>query len=98
MERGIPALISVHLCSSPAGFLSAFQADPAWHDGLVRTGPAGKPHLDLPGLLRAQARQLGLDPLKDGSVNLCTVCQPDLLWSYRRGDVKARQWGWVRLA
>lgn len=77
--------------------VEAFQADPAWHGGLVHPGPAGKPHLDLPGLLRAQAAQLGLDPTKDGSVNLCTMCQPELLWSYRRGDVKARQWGWVRL-
>lgn len=90
-------------CIGPCHFevgpevVAAFQADPAWHEGLVRTGASGKPHLDLPGLIRAQAHQLGLDPLKDGSVNLCTVCQPELLWSYRRGDVKARQWGWVRL-
>ncbi len=77
--------------------VAAFQRDPAWHARLVRMGPAGKPHLDLPGLLRAQGHELGLDPRQDGSVNLCTVCQPELLWSYRRGDVKARQWGWVRL-
>ena len=90
-------------CIGPCHFevgpevVAAFQADPAWHAGLIRTGPLAKPHLDLAGLLRAQALGLGLDPAKDGSVPLCTVCQPDLLWSYRRGDVKARQWGWVRL-
>lgn len=102
---GDPAELSWALgpCIQPCHFevgpevVTAFQGDPAWNQGLVRLGPFGKPHLDLPGLLRAQARQLGLDPPKDGSVNLCTVCQPDLLWSYRRGDVKARQWGWVRL-
>ena len=103
---GAPADLAwaVGPCIGPCHFevgpevVAAFQADPAWHKGLARTGPSGKPHLDLPGLIRAQAHQLGLDPLKDGSVPLCTLCQPELLWSYRRGDVKARQWGWVRLA
>ena len=77
--------------------IAAAQADPAWHPDLRREGPRGRPHLDLHGFLRAQALDLGLDPAKDGSVPLCTLCQRGLLWSYRGGDVKARQWGWVEL-
>ena len=62
-------------------------------------GPRGRPHLDLHGLLRAQALELGLDPARDGSLALCTVCHPELLYSYRRGDQPPalRQWGWVRI-
>jgi len=77
--------------------IAAANADAAWQDGLRSEGPRGKPHLDLHGFLRAQARDLGLDPAKDGSIPLCTMCQTDLLWSYRRGDTKARQWGWVEI-
>lgn len=77
--------------------IAAAKADAAWQDGLRAEGPRGKPHFDLHGFLRAQARDLSLDPAKDGSVPLCTMCQTDLLWSYRRGDTKARQWGWVEI-
>ena len=77
--------------------IAAAKADAAWHDGLRTKGPSGKPHLDLHGFLRAQARDLGLDLAKDGSIPLCTMCETDLLWSYRRGDTKARQWGWVEI-
>lgn len=77
--------------------IAAAKADAAWHEGLRREGPRGKPHLDLHGFLRAQARDLGMNPAKDGSVPLCTLCQRDLLFSYRGGDTKARQWGWVEI-
>jgi YfiH family protein len=77
--------------------IAAAKADPAWRDGLSAEGPRDRPHLDLHGFLRAQAEDLGLDLSKDGSIPLCTVCQTDLLWSYRRGDTKARQWGWVEI-
>ncbi len=77
--------------------VDAAKADPAWRADLRREGPRGRPHLDLHGFLRAQAADLGLDAAKDGSVPLCTLCQRDLLWSYRGGDTKARQWGWVEL-
>ena len=71
--------------------------DPAWHEDLVAKGLHGKAHLDLPGLLRAQGLHAGLNPANEGSVALCTVCQDNLLWSYRRGDHSQRQWGWIEI-
>jgi hypothetical protein len=78
--------------------IAAAQGDPAWHEGLAHPGPRGRPHLDLHGLLRAQALDLGCDPAKEGSVPRCTFSEPDLLWSYRRGDRERRQWGWIEIA
>ena len=77
--------------------IEAAMADPAWQDGLRSEGPRGRPHLDLPGFLKAQAADQGLDPAKDGSVGLCTLCRRELFWSYRGGDTKARQWGWIEI-
>jgi len=90
-------------CIQPCHFevggevIEAARQDPAWHEGLATHGASGKPHLDLHGLLRAQALSMGLDPVNDGSVPLCTICREDLLWSYRRGDLSDRQWGWISI-
>jgi len=91
-----PAIQRCHFEVGPE-VVEAAASDPAWHDLLISEGPNGRAHLDLPGFLGAQAMDLGLDPARDGSLNLCTVCQADLLWSYRRGDLEGRQWGWVEL-
>lgn len=91
-----PAIQACHFEVGPE-VIAAAQSDPAWHARLERQGPKGKPHLDLHGFLKAQAIDLGLHPHRDGSVNLCTLCQRDLLFSYRGGDVSARQWGWVEI-
>ncbi|NWJ39541.1 MAG: polyphenol oxidase family protein [Geothrix sp.] len=77
--------------------IEAARQDPAWRDDLQSAGPSGKAHLDLHGLLKAQALDLGLNPAKDGSMGLCTVCRPDLFHSYRRGDATGRQWGWIEI-
>lgn len=77
--------------------VAAARADPAWREDLAVPGPRGRPHLDLHGLLRAQALDLGLDPARDGSIPLCTVCREDLFFSYRRGDLEGRQWGLLEL-
>ncbi|MBS1766268.1 MAG: polyphenol oxidase family protein [Acidobacteria bacterium] len=77
--------------------IAAARVDRAWGEELRHEGPRGKPHLDLHGFLRAQAHDLGLDPAKDGSLPVCTLCQRDLLFSYRGGDTKARQWGWIEI-
>lgn len=91
-----PAIQACHFEVGPE-VLDVARQDPAWFEGLLRPGPRGRPHLDLHGFLRAQALDLGLDPAKDGSLPLCTLCQRELLWSYRAGDVAARQWGWIDL-
>jgi len=55
-------------CIQPCHFevgpevIEAARQDAAWREDLAQDGPAGKPHLDLHGLLRAQALDLGLDP------------------------------------
>ena len=91
-----PAILACHFEVGPE-VIAAARVDPAWREDLQAAGPSGKPHLDLHGFLRAQALHLGLDPARDGSVPLCTVCRPDLLYSYRSGDTTGRQWGWVEI-
>lgn len=91
-----PAIQRCHFEVGPE-VVQVARLDPAWRESLAKEGPAGKPHLDLHGFLKAQALDMGLSPEKDGSISLCTVCQRDLLWSYRCGDRTARQWGWVEI-
>jgi YfiH family protein len=91
-----PAILACHF-EVGEEVIDAAREDPAWREDLRADGPAGKPHLDLHGFLRAQARDLGLDSAREGSVALCTVCRPDLLYSFRRGDTTGRQWGWIEI-
>lgn len=91
-----PAILACHF-EVGEEVIDAARRDPAWRGELRHPGPMGKPHLDLHGFLKAQAADLGLDPAKDGTVALCTVCRPDLLWSWRRGDKSGRQWGWAEI-
>lgn len=77
--------------------VEAARRDPAWREDLAGPGPRGRAHLDLHGLLRAQAADLGLDPALEASVARCTLCERDLLYSYRGGDATGRQWGWIRI-
>jgi YfiH family protein len=91
-----PAILACHF-EVGEEVIGAAQLDPAWQENLRSLGPSGKPHLDLHGFLRAQAVDLGLNLTQDGSVALCTVCRPDLLYSYRRGETTGRQWGWIEI-
>lgn len=91
-----PAILACHFEVGPE-VVEAARKDPAWREDMALPGPNGRPHLDLHGLLRAQALAAGLDPGKDGSVAVCTYCSPELLYSYRRGEKRGRQWGWVRI-
>jgi len=77
--------------------VEAARKDPAWQEALASPGAKGKAWLDLHGLLRAQALDLGLDPAKDGSILRCTRCEPEVFFSFRNGDIEGRQWGWVRI-
>jgi YfiH family protein len=92
-----PAILKCHF-EVGEEVVAAARRDPAWREGLAEPGPRGRPHLDLHGLLRAQALDLGLDPARDGSVPVCTCCTPELLHSYRLGDRRGRQWGWLRIS
>lgn len=91
-----PAILACHFEVGDE-VIEAARQDAAWQDGLRIEGPSGKAHLDLHGFLRAQALDLGLDPEKEGTVALCTVCRPDLLYSYRGGETTGRQWGWIEI-
>jgi polyphenol oxidase len=90
---------SIQRCHFEVGeeVIQAAAQDPAWEASLRSLGPRGRPHLDLQGFLRRQALDLGLEATKDGSVDLCTVCEPDLLWSFRRNDGDDHQWGWIEI-
>ncbi|MCE1203565.1 MAG: polyphenol oxidase family protein [Holophagaceae bacterium] len=91
-----PAIQACHF-EVGAEVIEAARQDPAWREDLGTVGPGGRAHLDLHGFLKAQALDLGMAPEKDGSVGLCTMCRPDLLFSYRRGDTTGRQWGWIEI-
>lgn len=91
-----PAILTCHF-EVGEEVIEAARRDPAWQEGLRTMGTHGKPHLDLHGFLRAQALNLGLDLANDGSIALCTMCRPDLLYSYRRGEQTDRQWGWAEI-
>jgi YfiH family protein len=91
-----PAILACHF-EVGGEVIKAARQDAAWREDLRTVGPSGKPHLDLHGFLRAQASDLGLASAREGSVALCTVCRPDLLYSYRRGEMAGRQWGWIEI-
>lgn len=62
---------------------------PEWQRVAHITG-SSKALLDLRGLLRAQAEAHGVPPLHVHTVSLCTICNPELFYSYRReGTAKA---------
>ena len=57
-------------------------------------GPAGKPHLDLPGAARAQLRKAGVGDVV--VLPRCTRCDGTTLWSYRRdGKLAGRNLGFL---
>jgi YfiH family protein len=50
-------------------------------------GPAGKPHLDLPGAARLQLARAGVGDVV--VLPRCTRCDEETLWSYRREGKRA---------
>jgi len=89
----------IRICHFEVGpdVIEAARKDPAWREELAEPRPGGKFHFDLHGFLRAQAMDLGMDPAKDASVLRCTMCEPEFLFSYRRGDTEGRQWGLLEI-
>lgn len=92
-----PAILKCHF-EVGSEVIEAARQDPAWLEDLVEYRPEkNKFYLDLHGLLRVQAINIGLDPDKDGSIPLCTYCNPTLLNSYRRNNQCKRQCGWIKI-
>lgn len=62
---------------------------PDWH-AVARPVAENKAYLDLRAFVRRQALADGLRTDRIAMVNACTICQPDVFFSYRReGVVKA---------
>lgn len=51
---------------------------------VLTPGQRGRPHLDLAAVARHQLVAAGLAPTSIETIERCTRCQPDELWSYRR--------------
>ncbi|MEL7058851.1 MAG: polyphenol oxidase family protein [Acidobacteriota bacterium] len=65
----------------------ASQIAAASSDAVVRDGPRGRPHADLPRAVRWQLERAGVAEVRD--VGLCTHGRGDLLHSYRREGADA---------
>jgi hypothetical protein len=63
------------------------RAYPYWRE-ILDEATAGRGMLDLRRLNRRQMEEAGVDSAGIETVNLCTVCHPELFYSYRR-DGKA---------
>lgn len=59
----------------------------ASHDRVLSPGPSGRPHADLPGAVDRQLRSLGVEQIHH--LDVCTRCNPDAYWSYRRSGPRA---------
>ncbi len=94
MERFGACLASLHVAVGPSAGPCCYEVDKPVMDQLPRdvlgdstilrqTGP-GIGRLDLKKLVRWQAVSLGLAEDHIHAVDLCTICRPDLFFSYRR--------------
>lgn len=94
VERFDAGLASLHVAIGPSAGPCCYEIDtpvmnqmaPAVLDDstiLRRTGP-GTGRLDLKELIRWQAASLGIAGDHIHTVDLCTICRPDLFFSYRR--------------
>ncbi len=62
------------------------EAFPEWRS-VIKPSGAEKAHLDLRGLVRRQGLTDRLQAERIVTVNVCTICHPDLFFSYRREGV-----------
>lgn len=94
VERFDAGLASIHVAIGPSAGPCCYEIDtpvmnqmaPDVADDsaiLRRTGP-GTGRLDLKKLIRWQAASLGIAEDHIHTVDLCTICRPDLFFSYRR--------------
>ena len=66
--------------------LKPLQSYPFWKSVVRETGP-GRALLDLREFVRRQAQAAGVPPQHMWTVIHCTICRPDLFFSYRREGV-----------
>ena len=94
VERFDAVLASLHAAIGPSAGPCCYEVDAPVIDRLApdvpddstiltRTGP-GTGRLDLKGLIRRQAASAGIAEDHIHTVDLCTICRPDLFFSYRR--------------
>ena len=94
VERFDAGLASLHVAIGPSAGPCCYEVDSPVIDRLApdvsddstilrRTGP-GTGRLDLKELIRRQAVSLGIAADHIHTVDLCTICRPDLFFSYRR--------------
>lgn len=94
VERFDAGLASLHVAIGPSAGPCCYEVDtpvmnqlaPEVHDDstiLRRTVP-GAGRLDLKQLIRWQVLSLGIAEEHIHTVDLCTICRPDLFFSYRR--------------
>ena len=69
-------------CCYEVGEEVAEQVAAAARRDVVRPGPRGRPHLDLPGAVAAQLAAAGVSRVV--VVSACTRCESESLWSFRR--------------
>lgn len=82
-------------CCYEVGEEVAAQVAAASAPRVVRPGPAGKPHLDLPAAAAAQLAAAGVVDVR--RVEACTRCDAERWWSYRRdGGAAGRNVAMIR--
>jgi YfiH family protein len=77
-------------CIGPCSFEVKDDVAGKFNRKYVRTLPDGKQSVDLPACLAGQLRTAGLPEANIHVANLCTVCRPDLFYSFRRDGGKGR--------
>jgi purine-nucleoside/S-methyl-5'-thioadenosine phosphorylase / adenosine deaminase len=78
---------AIGACCYEVGDDVAAQVAAASSPAVILLGPAGRPHLDLHAAVRLQLSEAGVT--KTFSLPLCTRCEEEWLWSYRREGKKA---------
>jgi YfiH family protein len=99
---------SIHVAIGPSAGSCCYEVDdavlgplrsyPFWK-WVVRETVAGRALLDLREFIRRQTHAAGVPEQNMWTVSLCTICRPDLFYSYRReGVVKERMTSGVMLS
>jgi YfiH family protein len=85
---------AIGVCCYEVGEDVASQVVAASGPEIAVPGPAGRPHLDLPGAARRQLARAGVEDVI--VLPRCTRCDAETLWSYRReGKQAGRDVGFI---